>query len=454
MKRLTRFARTPRLAAQLSARLALLLSLVLGACSQSSAPASSASAGENAGGAVGSAGTSASAGAAASAGMSAATAGNAAGGFVGIGGAAGGSVGESGGVTNLGGSPPAGGASSAGSNGIAGGGDHSGAGGASVGSAGTTALPVSELPGDLAAAAGTPLVAAHSMTRAFYAAYHGNLFQVRRSSDSKTQDIGVSSAGGHVDTGALSQFCAGATCTVAKLYDQTGNGNDLSQGTAAYQMGIAYRAIADGSMAPLAFTINRQYLRNRTNTSKIPKGAASQTEYFVVDGHRANSKCCWDYGNMEAQVKSDGVATMSALNFGVSNSGYSSPGTGAGPWAMVDFENGVYAGPNRIGVVNQGSPSITYDVVTILSKTNGTTSWVMKVGNAAAGPLKTTWDGALPNGYNPLRQEGGLSLGEGGDGTPFGTGGFFEGVVIAAVTSDATDNAIQANITSVYAAAK
>jgi Alpha-L-arabinofuranosidase B, catalytic len=45
---------------------------------------------------------------------------------------------------------------------------------------------------------------------------------------------------------------------------------------------------------------------------------------------------------------------------------------------------------------------------------------------------------------------GGLSLGEGGDGSKLGTGAFSEGVVIAAVTSDATDNLMQANITSVY----
>jgi hypothetical protein len=43
-----------------------------------------------------------------------------------------------------------------------------------------------------------------------------------------------------------------------------------------------------------------------------------------------------------------------------------------------------------------------------------------------------------------------LSLGEGGDGSNLGTGAFSEGVVIADVTSDATDNLIQSNIASVY----
>jgi len=55
-----------------------------------------------------------------------------------------------------------------------------------------------------------------------------------------------------------------------------------------------------------------------------------------------------------------------------------------------------------------------------------------------------------PTPYIPLQQKGGLSLGEGGDGSNMGTGAFSEGVVIAAQTTDATDNAIQVNLVSVY----
>ena len=48
-----------------------------------------------------------------------------------------------------------------------------------------------EGPCDIYAAAGTPCVAAHSTTRALYAAYNGPLYQVMRQSDGKTMDIGV-----------------------------------------------------------------------------------------------------------------------------------------------------------------------------------------------------------------------------------------------------------------------
>ena len=51
-------------------------------------------------------------------------------------------------------------------------------------------------PCDIYASGGTPCVAAHSTTRALYGAYNGPLYQVRRSSDNTTKDIGVLSAGG------------------------------------------------------------------------------------------------------------------------------------------------------------------------------------------------------------------------------------------------------------------
>jgi hypothetical protein len=311
-------------------------------------------------------------------------------------------------------------------------------------------------PGDIAAAAGTPLVAGHSMTRALYAAYDGKLFQVRRASDSMTQDIGVASAGGNVDLSALTTFCSGTTCSVSLLYDQSGNSNDLPQATAANQPAIQYWNTSDNTQVPMAVTVSKQWLRNRTKTHKIPTGAASQTEYFVVHGSHFNAGCCYDYGNMETTVHDDGPGTMSALYFGSSTDW--TKGAGNGPWGMTDYENGLFSGAVKDpGGTNQNYPSLAYpgnNIVTVLTKSNGTTTWVLKAGNAASGALNTYWNGALPattsSYYSPLRQEGGLSLGEGGDGSNSGTGAFSEGVVIADVTSDATDDLIQANLNAVY----
>jgi hypothetical protein len=322
--------------------------------------------------------------------------------------------------------------------------------GGATATAGSTAP--SSPPGDIAAKAGTPLVAAHSMTRALYSTYNGKLFQARRPSDGKTQDIGVTGLGGTVDMATLNTFCAGTTCSVSLLYDQSGNANDLPQATPANQPTVAYWSTSDGAQLPMAVTVSKQWLRNRTATKKIPTGSASQTEYFVVHGNYFNSKCCYDYGNMETTIHDDGAGTMSALYFGSSTDW--TKGAGTGPWGMTDYENGLFAGAVKDpGGTNSNYPSLAYpgnNLITVLTKSNGTTSWALKAGNAATGPLNTYWNGALPSGYSPLKQQGGLSLGEGGDGSNLGSGAFSEGVVIAAVTSDATDDLIQANLVSVY----
>jgi non-reducing end alpha-L-arabinofuranosidase len=56
-------------------------------------------------------------------------------------------------------------------------------------------LPRPQGPCDIYGAAGTPCVAAHSTTRALYASYNGPLYQVKRTSDSKTLDVGLTADG-------------------------------------------------------------------------------------------------------------------------------------------------------------------------------------------------------------------------------------------------------------------
>ncbi len=84
------------------------------------------------------------------------------------------------------------------------------------------------LPCDIYAAAGTPCVAAHSTVRALYAAYNGSLYQVRRASDSATTNIGVLTAGGYANAAAQNTFCAGTSCTIMQIYDQSPQHNNLT----------------------------------------------------------------------------------------------------------------------------------------------------------------------------------------------------------------------------------
>ena len=100
--------------------------------------------------------------------------------------------------------------------------------------AGGKALARPEGPCDIYERGGAPCVAAHSTTRALYAAYDGPLYQVMRASDGKTLDIGVvkSSAndpGGYADAAAQDAFCQDTYCWITVLYDQSGKGNHLYQ---------------------------------------------------------------------------------------------------------------------------------------------------------------------------------------------------------------------------------
>jgi len=447
--------------------------LVIGCSSSGSTPADGASGSPGASGSAGHAnGASGSAnGAAGSLGVSGAGGATGAAGHAGVSGTGAGGAGTAGsggsatgGASGSSGSGPGGASGSSGASGSGGAGTAGASGSGGSGGGAQPGIP----PGDIAAAAGTPLVAAHSVTRALYAAYSGKLFQVRRPTDGKTQDINTASAGGLVDLTALNAFCSGTTCTVTRLYDQAGNGNDMSQNTVANQPTVGFWTAANQAKYPIIVSKGYQWLRNRTAVKKIPTGSNPQTEYFVVHGDYAGradgtNGCCYDYGNMENHIGDDGPGTMTALYFGDATDW--TRGAGNGPWVMLDMENGVFAGGGGIAILNQGQASVNSNdpslkfpspnIITGLAKTDGKTSFEIKYGNASSGALSVAWNGSLPThsnptSYIPLQQQGGISLGEGGDGSAMGTGAFSEGVIIAAQTSDATDNAIQTNLTSVY----
>ena len=67
-----------------------------------------------------------------------------------------------------------------------------------------------------------------------------------------------------------------------------------------------------------------------------------------------------------------------------------------------------------------------------------------------AGELITKYDGGRPThtDYHPMRKQGGLILGTGGDNSDRALGIFYEGAIASGYASPATDNAIQANVVS------
>jgi len=126
---------------------------------------------------------------------------------------------------------------------------------------------------------------------------------------------------------------------------------------------------------------------------------------------------------------------------------------------MGDLENGLWAGDSSPFDRNGSlSPDWTYVVGLVKGEkassacNGGNGHWAIKVGNAQTGTLDTPFDGSRPKAgtYNPMRKEGAIILGTGGDNSNGGQGNFFEGVMTAHYSSNAADNAVQANIVSVY----
>ena len=320
-------------------------------------------------------------------------------------------------------------------------------------------------PCDIYAAAGTPCVAAHSTTRALYASYSGVLYQVMRLSDGKKLNIGVvrgTEQGGYADAAAQDRFCANTTCFITILYDQSGQHNDLIQAPRGGFSGPAmggFNNLPIADMAPVTVMGHKVYgvfiapgTGLRLNDAK---GTAvddqAEGQYWVINGHHFNSGCCFDYGNAEIDSRDDDNGTMETTYFGNATPWYH--GNPPGPWVMTDQEN------NLVGCVNaDGSklckdiPSVAWRFVTGIAK-GEPHHWTSMGGDAQQGRLAVMYDGPrVDASYDPMRKQGAILLGNGGDNSNGSQGTFYEGAMTAGGTfpSDATDQAVQANVVAAH----
>ena len=214
---------------------------------------------------------------------------------------------------------------------------------------------------------------------------------------------------------------------------------------------------ANAKALPVTFSGHKVYgvkivpgIGYRNNT---PCGTATgddaETEYMVVDGTVSNGGCCFDYGNMETSSRDDGEGTMEAVYFGKCT--IWGKGDGEGPWVMGDLENGLWAG--NVSPYTDSKP-VTSKYVTGMVKGDvaGSNHWTIKYGDAQAGALTVPFNGPRPNArYNPMRKQGAVGLGTGGDNSNAAVGNFFEGLMTAHYSTNAADDAVQANIVTAYA---
>jgi hypothetical protein len=304
-------------------------------------------------------------------------------------------------------------------------------------------------PCDIYDSAGTRCVAAHSMVRALYSSFNGPLYQLLRASDNHLMDIKPLSPGGFANGTAQDEFCSRTSCVVQRIYDQSPMKNHLDPApgggavphpdkpvnAAAHKITAGghevYGAYFEGGMG---YRIDR--------TQGVATGNNPETLYMVTSGSHVNGGCCFDYGNAETNNNDDGAGTMEAVYFGTSTSW--GRGQGTGHWVMADLENGLWAGNQKQN--NQNLP-MKQNYVTAMVK-GGTNGFELKASDATSGKLQTFYNGPRPNGYQPMKKQGSIILGIGGDNSNSAIGTFYEGVMTTGYSTDAADDQVQANIVS------
>ena len=335
------------------------------------------------------------------------------------------------------------------------------------------------LPCDAFIQGGTTCSTAHSTVRVIVSGYAGPLYQLCRGSSlpgpsschGTTQDI--TAIDGYADVATHDGFCGDESCTITKIYDQTGNGYDLEPSPSGGAKPTP-NSPAKASVLPVKLNGHNAYgilikpgigYRTSCNGCNFKKGQAMaegdepQSMYMVTSQHDLIDGCCFDYGNAETTSNDDGNGTMEAIYFGGGVVWGTGLGGKPGPWVMGDLENGVFAGweNGQDKNISTNMP-LKFDFVTAIvvgdtqEKNCGKGRYMLYGADASGadpeyGKLITMYDGIRPDkpGYVPMQKQGALILGTGGDNSNGGGGRFYEGATATGpAISKVTANLIHA----------
>jgi len=149
------------------------------------------------------------------------------------------------------------------------------------------------------------------MTRALYSAYNGKLFQVRRASDGKTQDIsGQARAAPSIWLRSI-RFVRGHMLGVSPLRPERQHQRSAA-GHAGQPAHCCLLVTIRRHTTAMVVTVSKQWLRTERH-QEDPHCSASRPSTSSSMAATFNSKCCYDYGNMETTIHDDGAGTMSRL---------------------------------------------------------------------------------------------------------------------------------------------
>jgi hypothetical protein len=301
-------------------------------------------------------------------------------------------------------------------------------------------------------AANTPCVDAVSTTRALFKDYTGPLYQVERKSDMTTADIGLL-PDGYANAATQDTFCSGTECVITKLYDQTHNHNDLTlappggaargKGPKGYDLPVLADAL------PITVSGHKVYGMNfmpgngyRNDKAKeTATGTEAEGVYMLTSAFHLNHKCCFDYGNAETNDLDNKHGHMDAMNIkctGKVPKGQEPTGPCL-PLAGLDMEDGI---PGKHPV------EVDAKFATVMGANDGNKTYAIYQGNAQTGTLTSTGTIPLPDVYQPMKMEGAIILGIGGDNSNWDEGYFFEGVMTKGAPTEKVMKAVQANITA------
>ena len=185
----------------------------------------------------------------------------------------------------------------------------------------------------------------------------GRLYQIQRASDGTTVNIGLLSAGGDVNAAPQVSFCAGTTCTITKIYDQSSNHSDLPISSGGYWKGPGPNGSDIGANAmalPVTIAGHQAFgvritpgTGYRVDNVNVPTGSQPEGIYMITSSNLYNNQCCMDFGSGETSHDDTGNGHMNAIYFG--SACWFGGCTGPGPWVEADLENGMYStntGPN------------------------------------------------------------------------------------------------------------
>ena len=350
-----------------------------------------------------------------------------------------------------------------------------------------------ERPCDIYSSGGTPCVGAYSTVRSLYSGKDGPLYQVTRESDRKT--LIVASESGYADVSGQDSFCRESLCRITRLIDQSPMGNDLAVAPEGGYGGPNKGVIADA--LPVTVNGHRAYgmkftgemgYRNATRTRGVAPGSEPESMYMLSSNRLYNAECCFTFGNTSAIPRDNGNGHMDSIYYGSALSGREcvSPAlveVGCrdngirGPMVAADLENGIFRSAVKLDQ-DTDHPGADFPFATAVLKNDGKRRFSLRSGDAHGGALNTHWDGSLPGvpldlpgvdvpslpgldsirpghsatfnvpytGYMPMKKEGGIGLGVGGDNANLGQGIFFEGALTDGYPSSNIDDRVHADI--------